>query len=154
MGRGESKLGRVAFLLDHGADLNRPDVDGDTPFLCALYGNQTKTGILLLRRGSNPSAVNKSGQNALHLMAIYANVGGFEGLGDVAHHFKGLDPIAKDASGKTPRENFNEKDPPSSPELRRAFEEFMGKLQEARAKDNSDDEEEELFFDAQEAVQP
>ncbi len=57
----------VAWLLDHGADIEQLDDAGNTPLLVAL--SHSETTAILLDRGANAQAHNHQGDGALHAVA-------------------------------------------------------------------------------------
>ena len=57
----------VAWLLDHGADIEQLDDAGNTPLLVALGHSETTS--ILLARGANAQAHNHQGNGALHAVA-------------------------------------------------------------------------------------
>ena len=64
----------VRLLLDHGAIANKCH-HGDTPFMLACLGGHLEAAALLLEASTvNKSAVNGSGDNALHLAARGKNI--------------------------------------------------------------------------------
>lgn len=58
----------VAWMLDHGANLEGTDYAGFTPLLVACECQATELITLLLARGANATAANASGDTALHLV--------------------------------------------------------------------------------------
>ena len=54
----------VAFLLDHGADVNARDQFGDTPLIVACAKGNAATAALLLARGADPSLKDQEGRTA------------------------------------------------------------------------------------------
>lgn len=56
----------IELLLEHGADINLQDKDGDTAlFLCCMNW-QSPLAEFLLRAGANPNVPNRAGDTALH----------------------------------------------------------------------------------------
>ena len=58
-------------LLQHGADVNAHDKNGDTPLHAAITQSASNTKTLL-SYGANPNAQNKNGEAPLHVMRSYA----------------------------------------------------------------------------------
>lgn len=56
----------VAFLLDHGADVNQPDSSGNTPLLYAVQIENPAMALLLVEQGANPNAENENGLSPLY----------------------------------------------------------------------------------------
>ncbi|MCB2184432.1 MAG: ankyrin repeat domain-containing protein [Desulfobulbaceae bacterium] len=56
----------VRFLVENGADINRPSSDGTTPLMNAAWTGQIDLVRLLIKSGAHIHAVNKSGHNALY----------------------------------------------------------------------------------------
>ena len=67
----------VEFLVQHGADPNAPDVNGDTPLHLAAEAGSLATVRMFLDAGGNPLAENAKGQTPLDLAVA-------EGHDDVA----------------------------------------------------------------------
>jgi len=72
--KGMSRLGAAALngdhavislLMQHGADVNLPDDDGDTPLHQAASMGWPKVIVLLLGYGANPTLLNKRGETPL-----------------------------------------------------------------------------------------
>lgn len=61
----------VKRLLDHGADINAADEDGDTPLIFALRANRESIVHLLLERGADAQQPDKLGRTPLMLAAQY-----------------------------------------------------------------------------------
>ena len=51
----------VREMLDHGADINLRDANGDTPLLFYLWNGRWAAALLLLQRGADINAQNISG---------------------------------------------------------------------------------------------
>ncbi len=62
------------FLIDHGADLDWADVDGDTPLLEAARQGQIETAEMLLQHGADASIANRAGWTAAHLAVQTRNL--------------------------------------------------------------------------------
>jgi ankyrin repeat protein len=63
-----SKAGNVAginFLLDHGADIDRPDFAGERPVVIAGWMGRTDAVMTLIRRGANLGLRNDAGQDVI-----------------------------------------------------------------------------------------
>lgn len=55
----------IKYFLEKGADLNKANVDGNTPFMNAAASRNLKTVELLLPKVTNINAVNEKGESAL-----------------------------------------------------------------------------------------
>lgn len=143
-------LDRMSVLLDRGANIDHQDNDGDTPLLCTLLRSSVALTALLLQRGADVSITNKRGQGVLHLAAVYGSEEGLEELAKLHAFLRGLDINARDTMGKTPRQSFNEREPPPGAELRRAFERL---LNAAKGAYGDEEDEEKEFFDARERME-
>ncbi len=86
------------LLIDHGADLNTRDEEGNTPLhLCfADFSDDNYLAEILLQAGADPNAVNQAGQTPLHTSnkAVRSAVRSL-----IAY---GADITKKDKSGQTP----------------------------------------------------
>lgn len=86
------------LLIDHGADLNTRDEEGNTPLhLCfADFSDDNSLAEILLQAGADPNAVNQAGQTPLHTSnkAVRSAVRSL-----IAY---GADITKKDKSGQTP----------------------------------------------------
>ncbi|CAI2356035.1 unnamed protein product [Caenorhabditis sp. 36 PRJEB53466] len=56
-----------------GADVNARDNDANTPLMLAVRTRRSKLVIMLLRAGSDPTMIDKSDRNVLHLTASYSD---------------------------------------------------------------------------------
>lgn len=93
----------IDVLATHGADLNAPDKDGNTPAICAVYRRRDQDQVqqanalkVLLDKGANFDAQNKQGQTAMHLAAWNGNAPALKQL-----FAKGADTTKKDNRGWT-----------------------------------------------------
>jgi ankyrin repeat protein len=64
---------RVEKLLAHGADVNAPDDDGDTPLHGAAQTGNVEIIRQLLDKGANPNAKNEQGGTPLMWAAVFGN---------------------------------------------------------------------------------
>jgi len=55
------------LIYDYGYDVNLLDAEGDTPLICALYGNHTNIVKLLLHEGADRDVINNNGKMAITL---------------------------------------------------------------------------------------
>lgn len=65
-----NQLQAVAYMLDHGADIEVVDGDGDTALLAAVQFRRSEMLELLLARGANAQHVRPDGQTALALALL------------------------------------------------------------------------------------
>jgi len=84
------------FLVDHGADVNARDTDGNTVLIDAADRYDTELERLLLDHGADVSARNKGGSTALMRAAFYGNTDFVRLLLD-----HGAEINARDRSGMT-----------------------------------------------------
>ena len=63
----------AALLADHGAPLDEPAADGNTPLVLAAFSGHGEVARLLLARGANANAAG-AGYTALHAAALRADV--------------------------------------------------------------------------------
>ncbi len=54
----------VTYMLDHGASLERPDMNGETPIIIAAWMGRTELALELLKRGADDKRENNLGLNA------------------------------------------------------------------------------------------
>jgi ankyrin repeat protein len=54
------------LLIQHGADIHKPNQDGETPFSLASHHGQLETAHLLLKSGSNVNSQDNDGLTPLH----------------------------------------------------------------------------------------
>lgn len=89
----------AALLLDHGANVNAADSNGDTPLHIAVRSNDREMARFLLTRtpGANVDLANRNGDTPLHLAAWAGDVDMVKLL--LAHR---ADPSAKDYHKQTP----------------------------------------------------
>ena len=72
----------VAFLLDKGADVNRPNIAGETPLHYAVGLPDPAVVNLLLARGANPNARTTNGATPLRTATAFARLGSIQALLD------------------------------------------------------------------------
>ena len=70
----------LRMLLDEGADVNEPQVDGATALHWAVYQDDVETAQILIRAGANPSAVTREGITPLHMASLDGNATMIRGL--------------------------------------------------------------------------
>ena len=95
---GSGSLKRIGELIEDGADVDEPGIDGTTPLCCAAMWGVTKAAELLLDSGAEVNAGSPgTGATALHLAA-------FQSQGKVSMLLlaAGADPLLEDKSGRTP----------------------------------------------------
>src|SRR4051794_734904 len=69
--RGDQKL--VRALIQQGADVNAPSVDGSTALHRAVYADQPEIASVLLKAGAKVAAADRYGVTPLSLAAINGN---------------------------------------------------------------------------------
>ena len=93
----------VKYLVDHGADVNQADEEGETALLMAIVsreGHRTAIITYLLNHGADVNHAGDSGHTALHLVSFDGTVDQAQMLVD-----RGADVNHKDTWGKTPLQN-------------------------------------------------
>ena len=92
----------MTTLLDHGANIDTQDNDGDTPLIDAVSKCCNGSIELLLKRGANHIVPNKNYDTILHKAA---QSGDMQTVNIIrAANLKGLDPYARNCNGETPLE--------------------------------------------------
>lgn len=91
------RLEIVKMLLDAGAHIDRYDMDGTTPLMCACMGNDPETVFLLMRRRANLALVDSFGRSAMFYAATHEGALVVRAL---AHAGLGIND--RDAAGQTP----------------------------------------------------
>ncbi|KAL8757713.1 MAG: hypothetical protein Q9184_004131 [Pyrenodesmia sp. 2 TL-2023] len=144
------------FLLEHGADVNIPDREGDTPLFEAATRNAHDCLELLLAWNANHLHVKTQRQTLLHVAATRGDKRTFDILANAK--LKGLDANAKDSMSMTVRSIFATRSGVSD-ETNTAFQNLMASLaqvtenrSEEMGHDNDSDGEEPEFFDALESI--
>jgi hypothetical protein len=61
-------LAAIRLLLDHGAPVDEPTGNGETPLLGAVAWSRFRPAATLLAAGADPNARNEKGDTALHMM--------------------------------------------------------------------------------------
>lgn len=125
----DPRLERLEVLIDNAADIDYQGFDGNTALLNAMAAFNLEETALLFRRGANVHILNKFGQGVLHSAARYSGMKTFETPCGFGKLLGCLDADARDANGKTPRGLFNARSPQPKPELREAFERFVGEVE-------------------------
>ncbi|MEJ2240501.1 MAG: ankyrin repeat domain-containing protein, partial [Gemmatimonadales bacterium] len=69
----EGDTSALDALLDEGANINSPQVDGSTALHWAVYRNDIDTAQLLIEAGADPSAVTRAGISPLYMASLYGN---------------------------------------------------------------------------------
>ena len=72
----------VAFLLDNGADVNRPNIAGETPLHYAVGLPDPTVVNLLLARGANPNVRTTDGRTPLRMATAFARLASIQALLD------------------------------------------------------------------------
>ena len=88
----------VTLLIEHGADVNRPDAYGHTPLMWSVGPGSERLTALLLRAGADPRRCRPDGTTVLHVAAHSEASATVAGMLLTA----GADPSARDREGKTP----------------------------------------------------
>lgn len=70
-GPAETRLELVKYLIEHGADVNAEDKDGDNVVHKACYSPDYRVFQYLLNSGMNAKARNSIGSTALHVLALH-----------------------------------------------------------------------------------
>lgn len=87
----------VKFLVDKGADVNKPNKDGNTPLMLAVLKGHRKVVKILLAKDADPNLQNACGCTALMGAAAYGDAEVIQDLLD-----KGADPnLRSKFSGST-----------------------------------------------------
>ena len=114
----------VAYLLEVGAILDRPDQDKLTGVYAAVVYNSHKVLKFLMERGADTSTLTKDDQTLLHLAAANADC---ETLDILTAYGLDLDREAQDSSGYTAEEIFaNREDKDNA--LMESFDRFLESL--------------------------
>jgi ankyrin repeat protein len=94
----------VKYLVDHGADVQLADEEGETPLLMAIMSphEQHRSAIItyLLEHGADVNHADDSGRTPLHLVSFDGTVDQAQMLMD-----RGADVNRRDIWGKTPLQN-------------------------------------------------
>jgi ankyrin repeat protein len=69
--RKESMVPMLSVLMEHGADINSVDKDGNTPLFVAASHGDLEVVRILAKHGADISAVNKDGNTPLFVAASY-----------------------------------------------------------------------------------
>ncbi|XP_059470956.1 ankyrin-3-like isoform X1 [Neocloeon triangulifer] len=93
---GKGHVTLAEFLLSKGADVNARDDECKTPLILAAFLSSTEMCRLLVDNGADLSAVNKYGDDALHVACL-------EGKIDNAIYFLGLNVFSVDKKGQSGR---------------------------------------------------
>jgi ankyrin repeat protein len=97
----DRKKALMELLLEHGADINSHNKQGDTPLHMAMRRNDKTIVNFLLEKGADVNAIGNSGYNALHMLALKSIDVSFaplllaRGARVTARDHKGLLPIEK-----------------------------------------------------------
>ena len=114
----------VAYLLEVGAILDRPDQDKLTGVYAAVVYNSHKVLKLLMERGADVSTVSKDDKTLLHLASANADC---ETLDILTAYGLDIDREAQDSSGYTAEEIFaNREDKDNA--LMESFDRFLESL--------------------------
>ncbi|MCJ1230401.1 hypothetical protein MMC12_007075 [Toensbergia leucococca] len=69
-----NQLNSLGLLLDHGADVDVENSDGDVALMSAIFWQYERVTQFLLEHGVNHTLRNKAGQTILHYIAMYGNL--------------------------------------------------------------------------------
>ncbi|KAL8867386.1 MAG: hypothetical protein Q9174_005698 [Haloplaca sp. 1 TL-2023] len=144
------------FLLDHGANVNIPDREGDTPLFEAAARNAHDCLELLLAWDADHLHIKTEKQTLLHVAATRGNKRTFDILANA--NLKGIDANAKDTMSMTVRSIFATRSGVSD-ETNTAFQSLMASLAQntedtskEMGRGSDSDEEEADFVDALESI--
>ena len=107
-----------AYLLDHGADIDKPDSEGNPPIFEAATADAAEYLVLLLAKGARQDVKNGAGCSLIHILATHASAKTFQRLADSKLGM--IDMEARDRKGRTALELINDRVLVSA-ELRAAF---------------------------------
>jgi ankyrin repeat protein len=94
---GSTKM--VAWLIEHGADVNTQDNTGLTPLHVAAWWTATERAAYLLDHGADLNATDKFGDTPLHIAAAHGRKAMVVFLIE-----RGAKPAARNKDGRTPAE--------------------------------------------------
>ena len=94
----KSNIAAVEALLDFGSDINLPDNYGDTALHTAIWLRSYKVEKMLLQRGASYTQLNFSGQNVLHITALYGDLQSIQILVEAGLRDIDTELVAKDGS--------------------------------------------------------
>ena len=95
----QSNFHALRILLEHGAEINTCDNDGETSLMIAITYSQYDIVQLLLQEGARYDQANKSSMTALHHAARFGSIRTMEILH--AANLVNINPYAKNNDGKT-----------------------------------------------------
>jgi ankyrin repeat protein len=111
-----------AYLMDHGADINKPDYEGNPPIFEAATADAGEFLVMLLSRGARQDVRNNAGSTLLHVLAMHSSPKTLRIL--AASRLAKFELVARDRKGRTALELINRR-VSISIELRQAFFECM-----------------------------
>ena len=115
-------LAIVKTLIRAGADLDAPDIYGNTPLQVAIINKKSEVAITLIKKGAKINEVNNQGNTALELANFHGLGKVFEVLSKRANQTVGFNPTGPSSY----KEAYKEKKRPS-PEAQTS-EELVGRL--------------------------
>lgn len=107
-----------AYLMDHGADIDRPDYEGNPPIFEAAIADAGEFLVMLLSRGARQDVRNNAGSTLLHILATHSSPKTLNTL--AVSELAKVDADARDRKGRTASELINKR-VSISIELRHAF---------------------------------
>ncbi|OAL53837.1 ankyrin [Pyrenochaeta sp. DS3sAY3a] len=96
----------VQTLVEHGADIDRPNEDGNTPAMLTVRLSALEPLIYLREHGARLDQINIWGYNVLHQAAYGADVHVMRYL--ATQDLQGIDPDLEDEDGTTPLKAFQD----------------------------------------------
>ncbi|CZR64918.1 uncharacterized protein PAC_14818 [Phialocephala subalpina] len=141
------RVDNCEFLLDHGAPIDYPDWEGDTPMFEGIKSvHGAKCLSLFLSRGCNYLHTNFQGQNLLHKVAFLGNAEQFDVL--AAADLKGLMPHARDIHNMSAQQYLNGR-AGISRDHKEAFGKLIARLEGSNDEERGyDSDEYDVFVDA------
>jgi ankyrin repeat protein len=71
----DNKADMVRFLLENGADVNKPSANNTTPLVIAIVNNHIELAKYLIEKGANPNIADSYGRTALFAAVDIRNIG-------------------------------------------------------------------------------
>ena len=89
----------IAALIECGANVNTPDITGDSPLQESIFGSAEEITRILLLHGAKYTSLDSFGNSILHSVALWGGIRTIEIM--LAARLQGVDPEAQTPGGKT-----------------------------------------------------